>query len=158
MRSVDQKVIGTVIWSFVGQECLAKLNRFMGIVSPECRFSTKCSVFIWEHSWRGQKSHSGWIWSKFQKFSESTHKNQQPLTINRLVYILVYIIRKNSTEVSSCRNTRLSTRFWPQKRVTSHKNTQNCQKRTKVVGIGPKTEPCGEPSNVDKSRVFLKKP
>ena len=85
MRSVDQKVIGTVIWSFVGQECLAKLNRFMGIVSPECRFSTKCSVFIWEHSWRGQKhswrgqkSHSGWIWSKFQKFSESTHKNQQP--------------------------------------------------------------------------------
>ena len=80
------------------------------------------------------------------------------LTINRLVYILVHIIRKNSTEVSSCRNTRLSTRFWPQKRVTSHKTTQNCQKRTKVVGIGQKTEPCGEPSNVDKSRVFLKKP
>ena len=38
MSFVDQKVFGTVIWSFDGQDCLVISNHLMVIVSPEFRF------------------------------------------------------------------------------------------------------------------------
>ena len=133
MSSVNQKVFVIVIWSFAGQYSFYFSNRFM-VIFNFSRFSIFDKMY-WNHllttkpyGWGGQEPHwtvFGWNFRIFQNLFTST------LTINRFMYLLVYLIPENSTETSPCWNLRPNTKFWSRNRVKWNKNHSSMSKPVK---------------------------
>ena len=158
MSFVDQKVFGTVIWSFDGQDCLVISNHLMVIVSPEFRFFDRMSCCLLVRLLGRSGAPVGLDLVEISEISRIYSPKSSSLTIKWFVYYLGYYFPENSTEAGSWWNFNPSTRFWSQNRVKWPKNTQQCPKRSKTDEIGQKIGLCGEQKTSTNLEFFFKNP